>query len=372
MRKIWIAFVFTCLFCVSLLAQEQNSITSAVWISGAFGEQPASTIVKSLSDNYIQEVYLLVKGGAGRMVDSTRLTEFITTAHAQNIKVCFWYIVGDDNKFLSSHPDAHLYHCPKPSIGFVSPYPDSGSNVNFLYPGFKEYVLDQVNYLLANFDCDGIHLDVIRYTNLTFSFDKYSLQKGKSLGIDTKRLLDFFVQDYDYYVPKGGVKKGGFVDLYINGDKDVVGWVNMRKNIIYDYIKSIKDVIQKVKPEVPLTAAFMPEATLTPDIADVYYAQSYSLNSPLLDMIAPMAYFKAFDEPTSWLKSITEGALKQVGSECKIFAGVQSYDGTTPEELKEEILYALEGGASGIVIFRYATTTPEQWDAVKEIFKEGK
>jgi uncharacterized lipoprotein YddW (UPF0748 family) len=282
------------------------------------------------------------------------------------MKVHFWYIAGGDKKFLSAHPDAHLYHCPKPSIGFESSYPDSGENVNWLYPGYKEYVLNNISYFLNNFDLDGIHLDVIRFTNLTYSFDKYSLEKAESLGINTKRILGFFNENYDLYVPKGGVINGGLVKLYKEGDPDVTAWVNMRKNIIYDYIKSIKDLIRKEKSGLPLTAAFMPEAAIDPEMADVYYAQSYSLNSPLLDVIAPMAYFKSFDETPAWLKKIAEGAVKQVDPKCKIYNGIQTFDGVTPEQVKEQVLYSLEGGASGIVVFRYGTTSKEAWEIIKQ------
>jgi uncharacterized lipoprotein YddW (UPF0748 family) len=370
--------LFYFLFNLSLSAQESDKPialrgekTAAVWIWGkALSSEPIDSVVHNLKHNYVNEVYLLVKGGAGKTADSSLLSEFIRLAHSSNIKVHFWYIVGSDSVFLSLHPEAHIYHCPKPSSGFTSPYPDRGSSVNLLYPGYKDYVLNKIAYFLNNFNYDGIHLDVIRFPNLTFSFDNYSLEKAQSLGINTKRILNFFNEDYDFYVPKGGVTEGGLVKLYKDGDSDVVGWVNMRKNIVYDYIKSIKNLIQKVKPGLPLTAAFMPEATLDPLTADVYYAQSYSLNSPLLDAIMPMAYFDAFGKPTSWLKDITEGAIKQVDPKCKIITGIQTYDEVTPQEVKEQIDYSLQGGASGIIIFRYGTTTPDEWKVIREMFNE--
>jgi uncharacterized lipoprotein YddW (UPF0748 family) len=372
MRNI-IFFTLCLVTAINVHAKAPSDKINAVWLWGStIFEVSEYTVIQTLTDNYVNEVYLLVKGGSGTIPDSSRLAHFITAAHKVNIKVSFWYIAGGDDKFLDAHPDAHLYHCPKPSVGCESSYPDSGENVNWLYPGYKEYVLNNISYFLNNFDPDGIHLDVIRFTNLTYSFDKYSLEKAESLGINTKRLLNFFKENYDLYAPKGGVVNSGLVKLYKEGDADVTGWVNMRKNIIYDYIKSIKDLMGKYKPGLPLTAAFMPEAALDPEMADVYYAQSYSLNSPLLDAIAPMAYFKSFDETPAWHKDITAGAIKQVSPNCKIINGVQTFDGITPEQLKEEITSSWDGGAAGTVTFRFGTTSKEQWEVIRNLYKYKK
>jgi uncharacterized lipoprotein YddW (UPF0748 family) len=121
------------------------------------------------------------------------------------------------------------------------------------------------------------------------------LQKADSLGCNTQRLLNFFVNDYNYYA-----YNEGFVQLYFNGDADVVKWVEMRKNIVYDFIHSIKELVEKEKPGIKLTAAFMPEGATDPQWGDAYYSQNYTLLSPLLDIIAPMAYFKDYGKSNNY------------------------------------------------------------------------
>lgn len=355
---------FAVLFFSRLSAQEQVIKTRGVWLWGStLSAERSSAVVNKLKENYVNKVFLLVKGGAGTKISGPLLKEFITAAHTENIEIHFWYIVAEDGEYLKANPQAHIYHAPRPYTSTV-PYPMKDSKVNFLYPGYKEYVLENIKYYLDNFDCDGIHLDVIRYTNLVYSFDKEHLQKAEASGCNTQRLLRLFNDDYKYYSGKG------FINLYANGDSDVVKWVTMRKNIIHDYISSIKKLILSVKSNVRLNAAFMPEGAVETDFADVHYSQDYTLNSPLLDEISPMSYFKSYEETTAWLKTVSENAIKKVNPRCSISAGFQTFDNVTPQQVNEEIQNALNGNACGVVAFRYGTTTDEQWSVIKKAYKK--
>jgi len=347
--------------------QGDTNAVRGVWMYGStLAGADYNALAKKLSDNYVKQVYLLIKGVGGTLTPADRLNGFISAAHAKNLKVYLWYAVADDDAYLAAHPDSHIYHCPKPSLG-PYPYADDGDVVNLLYPGYKDYVLNNIKYFITNFDCDGVHLDYIRYTHFVYSFDKYQLYRADSLGVDTTRLLQFFNKsqdNYNYYAVNSN-----FVNLYTNGDTDVVKWVKMRRNIVNDYITSIKALIQQYKPALKLTAAFMPEGATQPDWADVYYSQSYSLNSPLLDGISPMAYFKEYGESTDWLRTVAQGAIKNVSSNCQISAGIQTFDGVTAQDVSEEIKFALYGGASGIVVFNYESTSDAQWSVIKAAFQ---
>jgi uncharacterized lipoprotein YddW (UPF0748 family) len=349
-----------------LHAAADTSAIRGVWMYGStLSSQDSKSIAEKLADNYVKQVYLLIKGTSGTKTSAALLTDFITEAHAKNIQVHLWYAVGQDDAFLSSHAEAHVYHCPKPSIGYPRPYPMESSLVNLLYPGYKEYVMNNIKYFLTNFDCDGIHLDYIRYSHMVYSFDKYHLEKAGSLGCDTARIIKLFNDDYNYYAVNDG-----FASLYSNGDADVTKWVNMRSAIVRDYIAAIKDSINSLKPGIALTASFMPEGATTPQWAEVYYSQNYALNSPLLDAIIPMAYFKDYSQSTSWIKTVTEGAIQLADPECKIAAGLQAYGGVTASEISQQIDYALSGKSCGAVLFRYETLDSEGWSVVKEKFGE--
>jgi|GEM_PF-761365 len=363
MKKYIIVIMLSLTFC-SLYAQKEVEMTRGVWMWGStLGSADSKTLAGNLKTNYVNKVFLLIKGTAGTKTSASVLSDFITEAHNAGIQVHLWYIVAEDMLYITSHPDAAVYHSPKPGVN-NDPYIGSDSKVNLLYPGYKDYVMNNIKYFLQNFDCDGIHLDVIRYSHLVYSFDKYQLAKADSMGCDTAKVLNLFRNDYT------NMSGNGFVSLYKSGDPDIVKWVTMRKNIIYDYISSVKDLINEIKPGIELSAAFMPEGAVDPSYADVYYAQSYSLNSPILDEISPMAYFNSYGESTSWLKTITSGAIKQVTSNCKITTGYQTFDNVTADQVKYQLQFSLEGGAYGAVNFRYGTTSDAQWTVIKDYYKK--
>jgi hypothetical protein len=365
-------FAFIFIFQARLVAQmADSSATRGFWMYGStLSNENIQTVVNDLSDHYVKDIYLLVKGTKGTLTPAENLTDFITKAHAKGMKVNLWYCVFQDEVYLAQNPKAHVYHCPNPSVN-VRPYIMTTAAVNPLYPGYKEYVLTRIKYLLTNFDCDGIHLDYIRYSHFVYSWDPYTLLKAASLSCDTTALLGLFNTAANYTT---NATNSGWITLYANrSDQNVVKWVNMRKNIIYDYIKSIRDTMQSLKPGLELSAAFMPEGATDPDLADAHYAQNYTLHSTVLDMISPMSYFKSYGHSTSWPGDVAKAAIARVSTNCKIAAGLQDFKGddgldVTSTELNNQIKSAIASGAHGVVIFRYETVPTDSWNVIKTQF----
>ena len=346
---------------------QENRKILGVWLGWekALSQSETRTIIKDLVKHHMSDVFLLVKGIAGTKIPANTLENFIKISHENNLKVHLWYAVNKDEAFLSKNPGAHNYHCPDPSKGHNQRYAMTDAGVNLLYPGYKQYVLNNIRYFLSNFNCDGIHLDYIRYSHFVYSWDDYHLKRADSLGCNTRRLLNLFINDPKYYI-----HGEGFIDLYRKGDKDVVTWVNMRKHVIYDYIKAIRELINDVKPEIMLNAAFMPEGATQPSWADVQYSQNYTLLSPLLDMISPMAYFKDYHQNVDWVKAVSQKALAMVDQSCEICTGVQAFGGVNKNELKAEIKFAKEAGSKGIIIYSYETVPKESWSVVDSLFSK--
>lgn len=371
MKKITTIYVLLILLFVlflplNLLAQQSNVVTRGVWLWGSvLNNQGSQSVVNKLKENYVNKVFLLVKGTNGTKISAPLLTDFIARAHAEEIEVHLWYVISQDAAFVSLNPNSVIYHSPKPGEHNNQPYPMTGdSRINLLYPGYKEYVLDNISYFLNNFDCDGIHLDYIRYPHLVYSFDQYHLAQAESLGCNTQRLLQMFIDNYT------AMSGSGFINMYAGGDEDVVKWVEMRNNVVYDYIISIRELINQIKPGIELNAAFMPEGAYDRFTADSHYGQNYTLTSPLLDEIHPMAYFNSYGQPPSWLKLVTQGAMAKVSPNCRIATGFQTFDNVTPLQVRQQIQSSLEGGAAGVVNFRYGTTSFEQWAVIKDEFKK--
>ncbi len=346
---------------VHLMAVTSDNVQGVYLYSSTLSSQGIDVVTNKLKANSVNQVYLLVKGTSGVLTDSTLIADFITAAHNAGIEVHFWYGISQDVAFMTSHPDAVVYHCPKPGTNDNKPYPmtnDANGRMNFLYPGYKEYVLGNIEWLLKNFNCDGIHLDNIRYHHLVYSFDQYHIDRAKSIGCNTDSLLALFISNYSTY------SGAGWIASYNSGDPNIVKWVNMRKDIVNEYILGVKNLIQQNKPAIELSASFTPELN---NDAMVHYSQDYTICSPNLDRIMPSAFVIDYGGTPAWIKTVTEGALALVSTNCKISTGIQT--STTPAtQVEQGIMSAVEGGSCGVVCNRFENTSDEQWAVIKNLY----
>ncbi len=70
------------------------------------------------------------------------------------------------------------------------------------------------------------------------------------------------------------------------------------------------------------------------------------------------------------MQAITSNAIDRVVSTCRITAGLQAFGGVTATELDEQIVYALEGGSHGVLIFKYEDITDNnKWNVIKNRFQ---
>ncbi len=345
----------------SLIAVTSENIQGIYLYSSTLSSQGIETVTTKLKDNAVNQVYLLVKGTNGVLIDSTLLADFITAAHNASIQVHLWYGISQDVAYMNAHPDAVIFHCPKPGTNDNKPYPmtnDANGRMNFLYPGYKEYVLGNIEWLLRNFNCDGIHLDNIRYHHLVYSFDQYHIDRAKSIGCNTDSLLALFISNYSTY------SGAGWIASYNSGDPNIVKWVNMRKDIVNEYIVAIRNLIQQIKPGIELSASFTPELN---NDAMVHYSQDYTVCSPNLDRIMPTAFVVDYSSTPAWVQTVTEGAKALVASNCKITTGIQT-SSLPATQVEQEINYAITGGSYGVVCHRFGNTTDEQWAIIKNYY----
>lgn len=153
----------------------------------------------------------------------------------------------------------------------------------------------------------GIHLDYLRYPGTAY---KYSYSNG------------------------------------VTGEKAVTKFTSQAKNCI-----------DKYNPNMLLSAAVMPETS-----SDAYY---YGQNIPqlgkYLDIIVPMAYKGNYNKDPSWITSTTKWFVKNSGG-ARIWTGIQTYESDNKPNalsnsaLKVDCKAILNGGAEGIVLFRWGLT----------------
>lgn len=99
--------------------------------------------------------------------------------------------------------------------------------------------------------------------------------------------------------------------------------------------------------------------------------QDYSKMSQYLDFICPMAYHYP-DHDASWVGDVTKFVKQKVDGNCLVIPDIQTFENKNKEPPYEEVIdaisNAIKNGASGVNIFRYGTTSKDDWRAVDDFF----
>ena len=125
---------------------------------------------------------------------------------------------------------------------------------------------------------------------------------------------------------------------------------------INEFVRLVTSAIDEVNPDCIVSAAVMPEKT---DI--YYYGQDIATITKYLDVIVPMVYKGNYNANTAWITSTTKW-ITELSSGAAVWVGLQSYasdeDVTklSTSELTKDAQAAYDGGASGVVIFRWGVT----------------
>lgn len=140
------------------------------------------------------------------------------------------------------------------------------------------------------------------------------------------------------------VRFGGTAHLY--GDKSV--------DAINYFVKKACKEVRKVNSNIVVSAAIMPE----PSMMEYYYGQDIPTMSKYVDVLLPMVYKGNYGKNTAWIKSVTSTFVKQSNG-AKVWTGLQSYKSDsntaklTQSELLKDAKAAMNGGAGGVILFRY-------------------
>ena len=103
-----------------------------------------------------------------------------------------------------------------------------------------------------------------------------------------------------------------------------------------------------------VSAALMPETTSSA----YYYGQDYDALSKSLDIVIPMVYKGNYNSDTSWITTTTKWYVDN-SKGADVWAGIQTYNSDSDttklssSALTTDINSAFNGGATGVVLFRY-------------------
>jgi uncharacterized lipoprotein YddW (UPF0748 family) len=355
----------TCMFLTLFSVKATGPVVKGVSVFLSNLTEDNQTLVDKLIENAVTDVYIQIKSATGEFPNAAPLTDFVTKAHAGNLKVYMGYLVNLDTRYYNNNPKSCIYHSPKPGTN-LNPYPMNDNRINLLYPGYKEYVVDNIASFLKEYDFDGVFLDQLRYNHFVYSFDTHTNQRAAALGCDTLKVLSYFTTNENYTTY---ATNNGMIDLYeARTDPDINIYYDFRKQVLTEYINAIRDTMDVVRPGLKLSAIFMPEFDKN---ALCHYAQDYSIHPEYLDEIMPFAHMADFSQTnTNWVGTTTQNAIGLADENCNTVTYIKQHTSYTPAFLTEQIEKALAAGAKGVVVYSYnSIESTASWETVKTQFE---
>jgi uncharacterized lipoprotein YddW (UPF0748 family) len=327
------------LLSVCTLAGAQNSEFRATWVVTSQYISPTSTVeqnkariikildehkkanmtaviwqVRQSGSSYYQSSYEpwgYYAGGAYPGFDP--LAFVIEEAHKRGLEVHAWF-----NTFMISSNVAGRITASHPNWICTNGNGTAMSKYFAVSPGIdsvRKYTLKVAMEIVNNYDIDGLHLDYIRwneYDNADMLSKKQEefpmdgmISDEKEARLKSTEPTDRFI--FDRYHPYSGGVPAGYST-----------WGDWRRDCVTDFVKSVHDSIQKVKPYVRLSVAALGKYKTGGESGwngyyIVFQDAAKWFNLGYIDQLTPMHYHwytatsfvNAID--SDWYPNITEG-----------------------------------------------------------------
>lgn len=210
---------------------------------------------------------------------------FISEAHKRNISVHAWTTTMRAGKFEESL-EKSMPECMKPewlARGYHGEFGLDGRYGILMWldasnPEVIEYLINQYEELVSNYDIDGIELDAIRYpvSNLLSADDNCNLNDFGYTEIAIKE----FRKVYNF--------NGDLKSEILNNIELKKKWIEFRSNLITNIVYILIQKILSLKPNLPISAAVF--LNHTNSINTVCQNWKIWLDNEWVDFISPMAY----------------------------------------------------------------------------------
>ena len=141
-------------------------------------------------------------------------------------------------------------------------------------------------------------------------------------------------------------------------------YANGTKAVSY-FTEQVCKELHAINPNLIVSAAIMPEPS-----SDVYYyGQDIPTMTKYLDVIVPIVYKGNYNKGTSWIQKTTATFVKQSNG-AQVWTGLQAYKSDSnptklsASELKNDAIAAANGGATGVIMFRWGLSNYIDFTAV--------
>ncbi|KZX14822.1 hypothetical protein MBCUT_18860 [Methanobrevibacter cuticularis] len=158
------------------------------------------------------------------------------------------------------------------------------------------------------------------------------------------QVIDGIHFDYVRYSGKASKHRAAYQYSYSNG---VTG-----EKAITLFVKKANQMAKKYNKKIILSAALMPEISRSIS----WYGQNTEELGKYLDVLMPMVYKTAFVNTNEWVRKTTQWYVKHSNG-AQVWTGLEVYGkngrSLSGKEMISNSKAAIEGGADGLVLFRY-------------------
>jgi uncharacterized lipoprotein YddW (UPF0748 family) len=199
------------------------------------------------------------------------LHDTVREAHRHGIKVRAWLPQFHDQMAIRAHPEWQMHGLKD---GLVVPYTGRDRREFFLNPlnaAARDYQRSLIEEIVRAYDVDGIVIDWVR-------FDDYAMDLGAETRAQFKASAGFDPIDIDFSRESPQRSQ----------------WNAWRTTLIADHVRQLRASLDAIKPDLELGAYILP-----PEFVEV--AQDAAQFASSVSFLAPMAYYKDWGLPASWI-----------------------------------------------------------------------
>ena len=226
-----------------------------------------------------------------------------------------------------------------------------GTNAVFLHSyAFTAYGESNVASWIRQASSYGINVHI--WMQVAYDGDWNAISNKD--GSYNYNLINSKVNEAKYYARISGVAGVHFDYLRFGGT--AYKFPKAAESINY-FVKTAVSAVKSVNPNCVVSAALMPE----PNSMLYYDGQDYPTLTKYLDFVLPMVYKGNYNQNTQWIQSITKWFVDNSNG-AQVWTGLQAYrsdDDITRlpvSELSGDAQASLNGGARGVVMFRWGVT----------------
>jgi uncharacterized lipoprotein YddW (UPF0748 family) len=241
-----------------------------------------------------------------------------------------WLIVDEEGRNLAQYTPTRRAREPIEGL-----YLDPGN------PFVRQYIVDVIRELVANYDIDGLHLDYIRYPGQNWGFNPATVQEFTRRWTVDPRLLSSHLR-----LPRPERILRGNLPLHLRWHAYYYAlWTETRSYFISSLVREIQREVKRVRPRCVVSAAVLPDR----HVAYYHKGQDWPtwLSRGYVDLIVPMAYHGGVDRIAAQMAE-----ADRIAGHGSVFAGLGAWrkDRT---QIKEEVTHLRELGISGFSYFSY-------------------